>query len=251
MSAQLWPLEDSGEWILKTIKRNPEALLLLAAGAVLMMRTNVPQSIRAASMDAAYGTTPDAAGRSASAFAETVTDTARRTMDTAASYASTASETARQTMDAAKSYASSAGEFAGEARRKVGEQSDRVVRQTRSMAEGVLQNQPLAIVMAGLAAGAALAAALPPTELEKETLGPMGDQMSKAAERVGDQLKQASMKAGERLKSAAEERGLHAQGLKDVASEVADTFKTSMKGQPEQTNDGGPATQPANAGRSG
>ena len=104
--------------------------------------------------------------------------------------------------------------------------------------------------MAGVAAGAALAAALPPTELEKETLGPVGDQMSKAAERVGDQLKQASVKAGERLRSAAEEHGLHAEGLKDVASEVADTFKASMKGQPEQ-NESGPATQPASAGRSG
>jgi hypothetical protein len=248
MSAQSRPLGDSGEWILNTIKRNPEALLLLAAGAVLMMRTNVPQSSRATSMDA--GTRPDAAG-SASQFAETVTDTARRTMDTAASYASTASDAARQTMDAAKSYASSAGEYAGEARRKVGEQSDWVAGQTRSMAQSVLQNQPLAIVMAGLAAGAALAAALPPTELEKETLGPVGDQMSKAAERVGDQLKQASVKAGERLRSAAEERGLHAEGLKDVASEVADTFKASMKGQPEQTNESGPATQPAGAGRSG
>lgn len=248
MSAQSRPLGDSGEWILNTIKRNPEALLLLAAGAVLMMRTNVPQSSRATSMDA--GTTPDAAG-SASQFAETVTDTARRTMDTAASYASTASDAARQTMDAAKSYASSAGEYAGEARRKVGEQSDWVVGQTRSMAQSVLQNQPLAIVMAGVAAGAALAAALPPTELEKETLGPVGDQMSKAAERVGDQLKQASVKAGERLRSAAEERGLHAEGLKDVASEVADTFKASMKGQPEQTNESGAATQPAGAGRSG
>jgi len=261
MSAQSRPLEDSGEWILNTVKRNPEALLLLAAGAVLMMRTNAPQSSRAtsmgaassraASMGAAYGATPDVAGRSASQFAETVTDTARRTMDTAASYASTASDAARQTMDAAKSYASSAGEYAGEARRKVGEQSDWVVGQTRSMAQSVLQNQPLAIVMAGLAAGAALAAALPPTELEKDTLGPVGDEVSKAAERVGDQLKQASVKAGERLKSAAEERGLHAEGLKDVASEVADTFKASMKGQPEQTNESGPATHPAGAGRSG
>jgi len=52
MSAQSRPLEDSGEWILNTVKRNPEALLLLAAGAVLMMRTNAPQSSRAASMGA-------------------------------------------------------------------------------------------------------------------------------------------------------------------------------------------------------
>jgi hypothetical protein len=39
MSAQSRPLVgESGEWILNTIKRNTEGLLLLAAGAVLMLR---------------------------------------------------------------------------------------------------------------------------------------------------------------------------------------------------------------------
>ena len=170
-------------------------------------------------------------------------------MDAASSYASTASDTARQTMDAAKSYASSAVEYADQAKRVIGEQSDRVVRQTQSVAQGVLQNQPLAIVAAGLAAGAALAAAFPPTELEKETLGPVGDQMSKAAERFGDQLKQATAKAGEKLKTAAEERGLHTEGLKDVAGEVVDTFTASMTGQAEQ-NDKGPAPRADNVDRS-
>ena len=242
MTMQSRPLlGDGGAWIFNAIKRNPEGLLLLAAGAVLMMRTNSPQSSQAASNDAAYGPTKDTASKTAGQMADAVTDTARRTMDAASSYASTASDTARQTMDAAKSYASSAVEYADQAKRVVGEQSDRVVRQTRSVAQGVLQNQPLAIVAAGLAAGAALAAAFPPTELEKETLGPMGDQVSKAAERFGDQLKQATSKAGEKLKTAAEERGLHTEGLKDVAGEVVDAFKASMTGQAEQTNDRGPA----------
>jgi hypothetical protein len=243
MSAQTRPLlGDGGEWILKTIKRNPEGLLLLAAGAVLMLRTNGSQSSQSAPMDAAYNTAHDDASNLASKVAGTVSETARRTTDAAGTYASEASETVRQTLDAAKSYASSAAEYASEVRRKVGEQSDRVARQTRSMAQGVLQNQPLAIMVAGLAAGAALAATFPPTELEKETLGPTGDQVSKAAERVGDQLKQATMKAGEKLKSAAEERGLHTEGLKDIASEVAGTFKASMRGQSQQANDGADTT---------
>ena len=33
-------LGDGGEWIFNAIKRNPEGLLLLAAGAVLMMRAS-------------------------------------------------------------------------------------------------------------------------------------------------------------------------------------------------------------------
>ena len=103
----------------------------------------------------------------------------------------------------------------------------------RTLAQGILQNQPLTIAVAGVAAGAALAAAFPPTDLEKQTLGPVGDQVSKTAERVGDQLKQATAKAGEKLKSAAAERGLNVEGLKDVAGEVADTFKSTMKGEPD------------------
>ena len=145
-------------------------------------------------------------------------------------------------MDTAKSYASSAGDYAEQAKRKVSEQSDRLIQQTKSMTRGVLQNQPLAILAAGLAAGAALAAAFPTTELEKETLGPVGEQASKAAAHVGEQLKQATMKAGEKLKSAAEERGLHTEGFKDVADEVADTFKASMRGEPK-TDDEGPVGQ--------
>jgi hypothetical protein len=208
---------DGAVWVLNAIKKNPEGLLLLAAGAVLMMRTHVSPSGASESMAAAR----DQSFRAPTAAdtAETVTNAARQTMDAAQSYASSA--------------ASSASEYAGIARRAVGEQSERIVRQTQSVAQGVVQNQPLAIALAGLAAGAALAAAFPATDLEKQTLGPMGDQMSKAAERVGDQLKQATAKAGEKLKSAAEERGLHAQGLRDVASEVVDTFKETMKGDPE------------------
>jgi hypothetical protein len=250
MSAQSRPLlGDGGEWIFNAIKRNPEGLLLLAAGAVLMMRTSSPQSSRAASIDDTYGSPQSAASKAASQMADAVADGGRRTMDAASSYASAASDTAQHTLDSAKSYASSAAQYADQAKRVVGEQSDRVVRRTRSMAQGVLQNQPLAIVAAGLAAGAALAAAFPPTELEKETLGPMGDQVSKAAERFGGQLKQATSKAGETLKTAAEERGLHAEGLKEVAGEVVDTFKASMTGQAEQ-NDMGPAPRPDSVDRS-
>jgi hypothetical protein len=182
--------------------------------------------------------------------ADAVTNTTQRAMDATSSYASAASDAARQTMDTAKSYASSAADYAEQAKRKVGEQSDRIVRQTKSMTRGVLQDRPLVILATGLAAGAALAAAFPPTELEKETLGPVGDQASKTAARVGEQLKQATMKAGERLKSAAEERGLHTDGLKEVAGDVADTFKASMRGESKVRDDESPAGQYHTADRS-
>ena len=58
MSSQSSPsIGDSGEWILNTIKRNPEGLLLLAAGAVLMLRTESRRSPRSASQDTLSDTT--------------------------------------------------------------------------------------------------------------------------------------------------------------------------------------------------
>jgi hypothetical protein len=255
MNGQSSLLGNEGERIVNTIKRNPEGLLLLAAGAVLLMRTNASKS-SATPMDA-YGRGAQASERmedaarqtmdTARSYASSAGDVARRTMDTARSYATSASDAARETVESAKSYASSASQYASEARRAVGEQSERVARQTRSMAQGILQNQPLAIAAAGLAVGAALAAAFPATQLERETLGPTGDQMSKAAERVGDQLKQATMKAGEKLKSTAEERGLDSEGLKEMASEVADTFRISMTGHPEDKDESA-SSAPGSAG---
>lgn len=245
---------DGGELIFDTIKRNPEGLLLLAAGAVLMMRTNAPRQPRFTSSSSCTNEDPEKGSPLPEAAADiarqklnqaesSVSDAARRTMDTAKSYASSASDAARQTMDTAKSYVSSASEYANTARNAVEEQSERVAQQTQSLAQRILQDQPLAIAIAGLAAGVALAAAFPPTDVEKQTLGPVGDQMSKAAERVGDQLKQATMKAGETLKSAAEERGLHSESLKEVANEVAESFKATMRGQPEAAKENVPGAE--------
>jgi hypothetical protein len=95
----------------------------------------------------------------------------------------------------------------------------------------VLNEQPLAIAVAGIAAGAAIASVFPASDFEKETLGPIGDQVSEAAVRVGEQLKEATATAGQTLKGAAEQRGLNAGGLKEVASEVADAFSSSMSGR--------------------
>ena len=82
MSAHSGPslLGNGGEWILNIIKRNPEGLLLLAAGAVLMMRTGGSQSPPDASRDAGH---TRGGAESASKVAETVTDTLNRTVGVA------------------------------------------------------------------------------------------------------------------------------------------------------------------------
>ena len=107
-------LTNNGEWMLNAIKRNPEGLLLLAAGAVLMLRTGARASGAAQSVSADYGQK-----------AEVYSGAVRKTFDAA-------SDAARQTVDTATSYASAASDYADKARRVVGEQSERLSRQTQS-----------------------------------------------------------------------------------------------------------------------
>jgi len=178
-----------------------------------------------------------------------VTDAASDTAESAGDYASQvkdrltekasdyASQVKDRIADTASSYADSAMDFADDARRAVTERSARLKRQTQatlqSSMQRVLREQPLAVAVAGLAAGAAVAALFPSTEIEDRALGGAHEKLKEAAERAGEKVRDAAGKAGERLKSAAEERGLTPEGLKEVASEVAGTFKDAMSGESE------------------
>jgi hypothetical protein len=108
----------------------------------------------------------------------------------------------------------------------------------------------LAVAIAGAAAGAALAAAFPSTRMERETLGPAGKRLSEAATNAGEKLSKAASAAGERLMSAADERGVNAEGLKEVARDVAGSFEKSFSGSgPNDGRSGGKqVTAPSGSG---
>jgi hypothetical protein len=200
------------EWLIGSFKQNPEGLLLVAAGLALLMRTSRRQ--------------PAAAEYRSRDWGSTTTD-----MDQSSERGFSVGETA-------SSLASSASGYATQAKRTIGEQSERIVRSTQTTLQGpfsrILQEQPLVLAVAGLAAGAAIAAVFPSTNIERQTLGPLGDRVSGAASRVGEQLQEATSKVGETLKNAADERGLNADGLKEVVTEAVGAFSETMGGK----NDG-------------
>jgi hypothetical protein len=99
-----------------------------------------------------------------------------------------------------------------------------------------VREQPLAVAIAGLAAGAAVAAAFPATRFERDTLGPAGERLSEVATSTGERLSEAASAAGERLMTAAEEKGLNKEGLKGVARDVAGTFEKSFSGDQQDQN---------------
>jgi hypothetical protein len=214
-------------WIVGAVKRNPEGLLLLAAGCALLMRGGARSNNHRAHSDGWHGASGQSAER-LSSMGERVAEAGRN----AGEYVS---DVAERLGEAAGSYASAVSDYADEAMKAVSERSRDFARQAQSSSENtaeyVLENQPLAIAVIGLAAGAAAAAAFPATKVERHTLGPTGEQLRDAAGEVSQRIKKAGAKAGERLMNIAEERGLTAEGLKEVARDVGETFGAAISGE--------------------
>lgn len=218
-------------WIFRTVKQNPEGLLLLAAGCALLMRRG--------GLSGQFSTDRPRTG------ANTGSGGFAQAADDARQYAG---DIAEKTGAAASDFASTASGYAGQASHIVGEKSQQIVQQAQSTLQStqsslqstmnsVLKEQPLVVALAGLAAGCAVAAAFPTTNIEKQTLGPVGVQMTKAAQEVGRQVNEATAKAGEQLKTSTGERGLSQDGLKEVAKEVAGAFSNSMSGETAKATD--------------
>ena len=102
------------DWLMATAKRNPEAFLVMAAGAALLMRGRGSSPNRALNYrqmrnwqgsggqsEASVPGTADNMRQSARGYASTVSDTTNRAAGAASEYASAAS-------DAVRSYASTA-----------------------------------------------------------------------------------------------------------------------------------------------
>jgi hypothetical protein len=167
--------------------------------------------------------------------ADYASDVKEAVTETAGSYADTVSELAADT-----------GRRVADTGRRVSEQSARFGRQAQSTLQAgmdrMLRDQPLAVAALGFAAGSVVAAAFPPTEVERRTLGGVHEALTDAAVNARDAMKEAADKAAEHLRSAAEERGLTAQGLKGLAGEVAETFTSTVTGEARDQRDGTPGS---------
>ena len=281
------PFVQAGDWVVKTARANPEALLVLAAGCALLMRgagrsrsashrqiyrsgdfenpndmrhtgawregvTRAAGNAGAYASDAA-GRVSDAASRASGYASEAgnraadyASDAGRRVANSASGYASSLSKYAgdvqrnlADTAAAVSDYASDVGrnlseqaaavsDYAGDMGRGMADQAARFTDGTRSAMQSgygyVLREQPLAIAVIGLVAGASLAALFPRTEMEAKALQPAGEALADTAAKVKNNLMEAAGEAGERLKQRAAERGLNPEGLKEMAQEAVGAF---------------------------
>ena len=216
-------MTDAGEWLISTAKRNPEALLVLAAGCALLMRGG-RSSYRAAEQTAS--------GISGSNEPWNIS----RTTDKA-------SEIATDMKDRIADAGSSVTEQGREMARTLSTQTSQIAGRAQSMLSSgfgqLLREQPLALVVAGLAAGATVAALLPSTDLEERALGGARDAISGMAGKVGGNLMEAATDAGQQLTQGAAERAT--QGFKELAQDVVGQFTEKVAGATDK-----PAERPGN-----
>jgi hypothetical protein len=223
-----WNESGSGSagWLVSTVTKNPEGLLLLAAGCALLLRSASTKNVRSG----AQWTQRDGSRNDRWQMPESVSQMADTARDYASEVGQTVSQVGQAVGEKADQYVTAAGEYADQARRAVVDQSGQLAEQAQSTVERIVRNQPFAVAVAGLAAGAAVAAAFPVTRMEQETLGSAGQKLADAAGSAGEKLSGAASAAGDRLMNAAEERGLSAGGLKEVARDVASAFEGSLSG---------------------
>jgi hypothetical protein len=242
--------EQAGDWLVGAVRRNPEALLVLAAGCALFMRSkdarhDAPRDAGPYYRDAEqlYRAGPPrqpdsgAMARAAQNARDYASEASGRVTDAVGGYAS---DVTGRVTDAASQYASTVSDYAGNVRDQVVSGASRLPDQARSTVQRgfarILRDQPLAIAAVGLAAGATLAAVFPATEAESQMLGPAHDAMVDAASRVAESVKSAAGETGEQLKEAARERGLDTEGLKGLAREVAGKFADNVTARPTEPN---------------
>src|SRR5580704_16527863 len=205
-----------GDWLMGTAKRHPEALLVLAAGCALLVRNGGGSS---------QGASPQISNKDAGSDGRWQLSRATEK----------ASGVVSDLKDRATDVASSVSDYAGGVGRIILAQTSQIAGQAQSTLQTgfghLLREQPLAQVVLGLAAGAAVATLLPATEVEERTLSPARDAIGDVTGKVGENLIEAASEASRQLTQGIAERA--ADGLKELVHEVGEKFTDKVAGKTE------------------
>jgi hypothetical protein len=206
----------AGHWLIGTAKRHPEALLVLAAGCALLARNGGGSSQGTSVQSSNEGAASDGRWQVSRAPAK-------------------ASDVASDLKDRATDVASSVADYAGDVGRTISAQTSQIAGQAQSTLQTgfghLMREQPLALVVLGLAAGAAVATLLPATEVEERTLAPARDAIAGVTGKVGENLIAAASDAGQRLTQGIAERA--SEGFKELVNEVGEKFTDKLTGKTE------------------
>jgi ElaB/YqjD/DUF883 family membrane-anchored ribosome-binding protein len=265
MTYQQTEKASPGDWLVETMRRKPEALLLLGAGCALLMRSGMRSGRRSTGsmtsrmassnqthraqnssvLSSAPSALVDRVGQGAARVSDYVSDVAENVSGSAKSYASNVAENVADHAEAARRNVS---DFSEDARQSISQTSDRVMRRaeaTYQSASEAIREQPILVAALGLASGAAVAALFPATEIERRTLGTASDSLAVAAADTGEKLLGALGKAGHRFQESVAEHGLDSDGLKGMARDVAGAFTKAAAGDEQHGGAPGPAPSAA------
>ncbi len=171
-------LMNSGlsDWLINSARRNPEGALLLAAGAVLLLRKS-----------GALATVGQ------SEVGQKATEAVRETADAAKGYVS---DLAAKASDSTKSFGADMKDYAASTKDGLAKHAKSVAAtadtSVKSVVEKIVKEQPALIALAGVAAGVGLASVFPTSNVEKDAMRYASAEAKDALGRAGHKLKEAA-----------------------------------------------------------
>jgi hypothetical protein len=214
-------VRDLGE----AARNNPLSAALIGMGVLWLFTGNRPVERAGDFVRSGFDRMPDAAGNMYEAARSTVKSSA----DTVAGGIASAAETLRDggaaALDGAARFGQDQADAASEYGKSMRESGPAMFDTVRSNLSELFEAQPLALGAIGLAIGAGIAAALPPSEVEAAYLGETSDTVkAKAAEFAAEQTARATTVAQDVMGAVTDEarkQGLTVEGAKSAAGDIS------------------------------
>jgi hypothetical protein len=206
-------------------RNNPLSAALIGMGVLWLFTGNRPVERAGDFVRSGFDRMPDAAGNMYEAARSTVKSSA----DTVAGGIASAAETLRDggaaALDGAARFGQDQADAASEYGKSMRESGPAMFDTVRSNLSELFEAQPLALGAIGLAIGAGIAAALPPSEVEAAYLGETSDTVkAKAAEFAAEQTARATTVAQDVMGAVTDEarkQGLTVEGAKSAAGDIS------------------------------
>ena len=215
-------IHDLGE----AARQNPLSAALIGMGLVwLFTNTRTAEGMREVARRGGFDRIPDVAGDAFDAARSTIRSGADSLGSRAASAGEALREGSADVLNSATRLSRKSAETASDYVSAVPGSGAEMFDTVRSNLAEVFRAQPIALGAIGLAIGAGIAAALPPTEVEAAYLGETSDAVkAKATEFASEQTDRATKVAGAVIGAVSEEarrQGLTMEDAKSAAGDVS------------------------------
>ena len=228
------------------VRRNPVSAALIGMGIMWMFSGRIAGLSGEAARRTGLDRIPDAAGEAFDSAGSMMKSGARALGDSVSSAAGTVQNSGAAVVEKAAQFGREQADTVSEYASRLPGYGSEMLDEVRSSLAELFRTQPLALGAIGLAIGAGIAAALPPTEVEAEYLGESADAVKeKAREFASEQASRATAAAGSAISAAVAEarnQGLTLEDAKSAAGEISEKIgrvaSAAQKGVSERVGTG-------------